>query len=164
MAVFAGKEFGHGMARGALAGLAGIAANDGKKTRRVYGLANIEVRAKVGAPAVAVNLRAEAHQGGDAHRCRVGLAVTGGQAYKIAQQARAGIPGEARPLFQGEVVCVGSIGGGGCVCLYCGRMAAHARRNGAAKVFHRQRILQSGVWGEAFRRRVGHIPFFRKAR
>ena len=96
------------------------------------GFANIEVGAKARAPSVAVDLCTEAHQGGDAHCCWIGLAVAGGQTHKITQQAGAGIPGEARPLFQGEVVCVGR---GGCVYLYCGRKTAHARRNGAAKVF-----------------------------
>ena len=161
LAVFAAKELGHGVARRALAGLAGITADDGKEAWRVDGLANIEVRAKAGAPAVAVDLCAEAHQGGDAHRRRVGLAVAGGKAYKITQQAGAGIPRETRPLFQGEVVGVGRRG---CVYLYCGHMAAIARRNGAAKVFRWHGGVQCFVQVKPFRGRVGHIPFFRKAR
>lgn len=131
LAMFTAKKFGHGMARCAFASLAGITADDSKEARRVDGFANVKMWAKAGASAVAVDLRAEAHQGGNAHRCRIGFAVAGSKAHKIAQQSGAGIPRETRPLFQSEVVRVRSIGGRGCVYSYCGRKTAHARRKGA---------------------------------
>ena len=86
------------MPGGSLARLAGIAANNGKKTGRVDSFSDVNMRPVIGGKPV--DFRTKAHQCRYADRCRVRLAVPRGQPDKFSQNAGTGFPGKHRPAVQ----------------------------------------------------------------
>ena len=86
------------MPGGSLARLAGIAANNGKKTGRVDSFSDVDMRPVIGSKPV--DFRTKAHQCRYADRCRVRLAVPRGQPDKFSQNTGTGFPGKRRPAVQ----------------------------------------------------------------